>query len=115
IRKGSVPLRAGRELGPAELGVLASLGVAHPLVVRRPLVALLASGDEIVDVDRAEEIRAGTKTGSSNTYTLRALVRLAGGEPLDLGIARDDPADLRARLARAGEADLLVTTAGISV
>ncbi len=115
IRKGSVPLRAGSELGPAALGVLASLGVAHPLVVRRPLVAILASGDEIVDLDRAEEIRAGTKTGSSNTHTLRALVRLAGGEPLDLGIARDDPADLRARLARAGEADLLVTTAGISV
>ncbi len=115
IPRGSVPLRAGTALGPAELGVLASLGVAHPVVVRRPRVGILASGDEIVDVDRADEIRAGTKTGSSNTHTLAALVRLAGAEPENLGIARDDPEDLRSRLERAAEVDLLVTTAGISV
>ncbi len=115
IPRGSVPLRAGTALGPAELGVLASLGVAHPVVVRRPRVGILASGDEIVDVDRADEIRAGTKTGSSNTHTLAALVRLAGAEPENLGIARDDPEDLRSRVERAAEVDLLVTTAGISV
>ena len=115
IRQGSVPLPAGTELGPAALGVLASLGVAHPVVVRRPQVGILASGDEIVDVDRADEIRAGTRTGSSNTHALSALVRLAGAEPVNLGIARDDPADLRAHLERAAEVDLLVTTAGISV
>ncbi|HSE26729.1 MAG TPA: gephyrin-like molybdotransferase Glp [Gemmatimonadales bacterium] len=115
IRRGSVPLPAGTALGPAALGVLASLGVAHPVVVRRPRVGILASGDEIVDVDRADEIRAGTKTGSSNTHTLAALVRLAGAEPEHLGIARDDPDDLRSRLERAAEVDLLVTTAGISV
>jgi molybdopterin molybdotransferase len=95
--------------------VLASLGVAHPVVVRRPRVGILSSGDEIAGLDRADEIRAGTKTGSSNTHTLTALVRLAGGEPVNLGIARDDPADLRAHLERAAEVDLLVTTAGISV
>jgi molybdopterin molybdotransferase len=115
IRKGSVPLPAGTALGPAALGVLASLGVAHPVVVRRPQVGILSSGDEIADVDRADEIRAGTKTGSSNAHTLAALVRLAGAEPVHLGIARDDPDDLRAHLARAAEVDLLVTTAGISV
>jgi molybdopterin molybdotransferase len=115
IRKGSVPLPAGTVLGPAAIGVLASLGVAHPVVVRRPRVGILASGDEIVDVDRADEIRAGTKTGSSNSHTLAGLIRLAGGEPEHLGIARDDPDDLRARLERAAEVDLLVTTAGISV
>ena len=115
IRRGSVPLPAGTELGPAALGVLASLGVGHPVVVRQPRVGILASGDEIVDVDRADQIRDGRRTGSSNTHTLTALVRLAGAEPVNLGIARDDPGDLRAHLERAAEVDLLVTTAGISV
>jgi molybdopterin molybdotransferase len=115
IRKGQTVLRAGTELGPAQLGVLASLAVAHPLVYRQPRVAILGSGDEIVDVDRPEEILSGRKTASSNTHTLVALVRRAGAEPVNLGIARDSPDSLRAHLIRALEADLLVTTAGISV
>jgi molybdopterin molybdotransferase len=115
IRRGTKVLPAGRVLGPAELGVLASLAVAHPLVCRRPRVAILGSGDEIVDVDRPEEILSGRKVASSNTHTLNAMVRRAGGVPVNLGIARDDPASMRAHLARALDADLLVTTAGISV
>ena len=115
IRKGQTVLRAGTALGPAHLGVLASLAVAHPLVHRRPRVAILGSGDEIVDVDQPEAILSGRKTASSNTHTLVALVREAGGEPVNLGIARDTPESLRAHLARALEADLLVTSAGISV
>jgi molybdopterin molybdotransferase len=115
IRKGSTVLTAGTELGPAQLGVLASLAVAHPLVYRRPRVAILGSGDEIVDVDRPEEILSGRKIASSNTHTLVALVRQAGGEPINLGIAADTPESLRAHLTRAMECDLLVTTAGISV
>jgi molybdopterin molybdotransferase len=95
--------------------VLASLAVAHPLVHRRPRVAILGSGDEIVDVDQPEAIVSGRKTASSNTHTLVALVREAGGEPVNLGIARDTPESLRAHLGRALEADLLVTSAGISV
>ena len=58
---------------------------------RRPRVAILGSGDEIVDVDQPEEILSGRKIASSNTHTLVALVRLAGGEPVNLGIARDTP------------------------
>jgi molybdopterin molybdotransferase len=115
IRKGSTVLVPGRELGPAHLGVLASLAVAHPMVYRRPRVGILGSGDEIVDVDQPEEILSGRKIASSNTHTLAALVRLAGGEPVNLGIARDTPASLREHLGRALECDLLVTTAGISV
>jgi molybdopterin molybdotransferase len=115
IRRGATVLRAGAELGPAHLGVLASLAVAHPLVYRRPRVAILGSGDEIVDVDQPEEILSGRKTASSNTHTLIALMRLAGAEPVNLGIARDTPESLRERLQRALDADLLVTTAGISV
>ena len=71
--------------------MLASLAVAHPLVYRRPRVAILGSGDEIVDVDQPEEILSGRKIASSNTHTLVALVRRAGGEPVNLGIARDTP------------------------
>jgi molybdopterin molybdotransferase len=78
-------------------------------------VAILGSGDEIVDVDRPEEILSGRKTASSNTHTLVALVRRAGGEPVNLGIARDTPDSLREHLRRALDCDLLVTTAGISV
>ncbi|NOT08645.1 MAG: molybdopterin molybdotransferase MoeA [Gemmatimonadales bacterium] len=115
IRKGSVPLPAGTALGSAQLGVLASLAVAHPLVYRRPRVAILGGGDEIVDVDQPEEIISGRKIASSNTHTLMALVRLAGGEPVNLGIARDTPASVREHLARAADCDLLVTSAGISV
>ncbi len=115
IRKGSRVLTAGAELGPAQLGVLASLAVAHPLVYRRPRVAILGSGDEIVDVDQPEEILSGRKIASSNTHTLVALVRQTGGEPVNLGIAADTPDSLRQHLARATDCDLLVTTAGISV
>jgi molybdopterin molybdotransferase len=115
ITKGSTVLTAGTQLGPAQLGVLASLAVAHPLVYRRPRVAILGSGDEIVDLDQPEEILSGRKIASSNTHTLVALVREAGGEPVNLGIAADDPASLRDHLSRATDCDLLVTSAGISV
>jgi molybdopterin molybdotransferase len=115
IRRGTTVLAAGRALGPAELGVLASLAVAQPLVYRRPRVAILGSGDEIVDVDQPEEILSGRKTASSNTHTLVALVRQAGGQPVNLGIARDTPDSLREHFRRALDCDLLVTTAGISV
>ncbi len=115
VRRGAIVLRQGALLGAAELGVLASLAVAHPLVHRRPRVAIMGSGDEIVDVDQPEEILSGRKIASSNTHTLIALVRLAGGEPVNLGVARDTRESFREHLAAAREADLLVTTAGISV
>ncbi|HZN98834.1 MAG TPA: gephyrin-like molybdotransferase Glp [Gemmatimonadales bacterium] len=115
IKRGSTVLTAGTELRAAHLGVLASLAVAHPLVYRRPRVAILGSGDEIVDVDQPEAILSGRKIATSNTHTLVALVRETGGEPVNLGIAADDPESLRDHLARAMDCDLLVTTAGISV
>ena len=115
IRRGATVLSAGTPLGAAQLGVLASLAVAHPLVYRRPRVAILGSGDELVDVDRPEDILGGRKIASSNTHTLLALVRKAGGEPVNLGIARDTPDSLREHLAGALDCDLLVTSAGVSV
>jgi molybdopterin molybdotransferase len=115
IRRGDVAVEAGTELGPAHLGVLASIAVADPVVYRRPRVGILGSGDEIVDVDQPDAIRSGRKIASSNTHTLRALVRLAGGVPVNLGIAADTPDSLRQHLERGADCDLLVTTAGISV
>jgi molybdopterin molybdotransferase len=115
IRRGALVLAEGSELGPAGLGVLASLAVANPLIYRRPRIAILGSGDEIVDVDQPDLILGGWKVASSNTHALVALVRRAGGEPVNLGIARDSPESLRQHLERARECDLLVTTAGVSV
>ena len=117
IKKGAVALPAGTVLGPAQLGVLASLAHALPLVYRTPRVAFMGSGDEIVDLDRKSDILAGRKIASSNSYTLDGMIRRTGAEPLDLGIARDTKESLREHLerAKAGGADLLVTTAGVSV
>ena len=115
IRKGEVVLPAGTALEPAQLGVLASIAHGTPLVHRPPRVAFMGSGDEIVDLDRTDEILAGRKIATSNSYTLHALIRRAGGIPLDLGLARDTKDSLRDHLTGARDADLLVTTAGVSV
>lgn len=115
IRRGAVVLPAGTVLGPAQLGVLASLAVAHPVVFRRPRVAIMASGDEIADLDQPDEILSGRKIGSSNTHTLVALVHQAGGVAVNLGIARDTPESLREHFERAFDCDLLITSAGVSV
>jgi molybdopterin molybdotransferase len=117
IRKGEVVLGAGTPLGPAQLGVLASIAHATPLVHDAPRVAFMGSGDEIVDLDRADEILSGKKVATSNSYTLHALIRRTGGVPVDLGLARDTKESLREHLdgARRGGADLVVTTAGVSV
>src|SRR2546428_12771600 len=115
IRKGEVVLGAGTPLGPAQLGVLASIAHATPLVHDAPRVAFMGSGDEIVDLDRTDDILAGKKVASSNSYTLDALIRRTGGIPVDLGLARDTKQSLRQHLAAARGADLVVTTAGVSV
>lgn len=115
IKRGETVLQPGTELEAAELGVLASLAVAHPLVFRRPRVGILGSGDEIADVDQAEAILDGSRIGSSNTHALVALVERAGGQAVNLGIAGDSPESVRRHLERAMDCDLLVTTAGISV
>jgi len=115
IRKGAVVLSAGTALGPAQLGVLASIACDAPLVHRRPVVAFMGSGDEIADLDQKQEILAGKKVASSNTYTLDASIRRSGAEPRNLGIARDSKESLREHLRGAAGADLLVTTAGVSV
>ncbi|HLQ58845.1 MAG TPA: gephyrin-like molybdotransferase Glp [Gemmatimonadales bacterium] len=117
IRKGTVVLQAGTALGPAQLGVLASIAYDAPLVHRPARVAFMGSGDEIVDLEQRDAILSGTKIASSNSYTLDALIRRSAAEPVNLGIARDSKESLREHLrgATGGKTDLLVTTAGVSV
>src|SRR5437870_4638444 len=98
IRKGDVALAAGATLGPAQLGVLASIAHGTPLVHRPPRVAFMGSGDEIADLDEADAILAGRKIATSNTYTLFGMNHRAAGEP------REHDGDVRAvRAARAAE------------
>ncbi len=115
LRRGDRVLQRGTVLRAAELGVAASLGRANLSVVRRPRVALLASGDELVDLDGFAEVLAGRKIVSSNSYTLAAQLREAGIEAQILGIARDTPQSVRAHLEAARGCDVLITSAGISV
>jgi molybdopterin molybdotransferase len=115
IFEGRVAIAAGTPLGAAQIGVLASLGFADVDVVRAPRVAILTSGDELVELDGFDQVRAGKKIVSSNGYTLQALVRAAGAEPVYLGIASDTPESLRALLEKARACDVIITSAGISV
>ncbi len=115
IHEGARVMEPGTAVHAAQVGVLASIGRAQVDVYARPRVAIMTSGDELVDLDQFDEVRAGRKIVSSNSYTLEALVRAAGGLPVSVGTARDDPDDIRARLDRAAACDLIVTSAGISV
>jgi molybdopterin molybdotransferase len=114
IDRGTVVLERGTPISAAQIGVLASVGAASVDVHRRPRVAFLATGDEVVDLDRFPEAVEGKKIITSNSYTLHAMIRGAGAEPVNLGIALDDPVDLRERIERAAGCDLLITSAGIS-
>ena len=115
IRRNDLVFARTTALGPAQLGVLASIAHATPLVHRPPRVAYFGSGDEIADLDDADEILAGRKIATANSYTLYGMIRRAGGTPVDLGLARDTKASVRDRIAGAAGADLLVTTGGVSV
>jgi molybdopterin molybdotransferase len=112
---GDLLFNAGEEISVAHAGALASAGIKSVSVHRKPTVALISSGDELVELGDFDASLSGTKIVSSNSITLSALVRHAGGEPLDPGIARDDHASLREKIEAARDADLIVTSAGLSV
>jgi molybdopterin molybdotransferase len=110
-RIGEVVLSRGTRLGYAELAVAAEVGQARIEVARRPRVAILSTGDELVPVDRQPgpfQIR------NSNNISLAAQVTLAGGEALTGGSAMDEVAELRARIEQGLEADLLLLSGGVS-
>jgi len=112
FKAGEVKLPAGRRLGPREIALAAAMNASWLAVRRRPRVAILATGDEVV---MPGEPVAPHQVVSSNALALAALVTEAGGEPISIGIARDTAESLRAAVARATGADLLLITGGASV
>jgi molybdopterin molybdotransferase len=114
VQAGQTVLPSGRRLRPQDLGLLAMLGVAQVNVYRRPRVALLSSGDELIPVDAP--LQPG-KIRDSNTYTLAALVEETGAEVLQLGIAADQRKAVEALLESAvsQDVDLILSSAGVSV
>jgi molybdopterin molybdotransferase len=114
-QRGDMLAKRGSPIRPALIGVLASNGVATVQAFRRPRVAIISSGNELVDLDEFDEVMAARRIVSSNSYTLDALTRVAGGVPVDLGIAADTKAALKKKLEKARNCDLIVTSAGVSV
>jgi len=117
LEKGDLVLEGGRPLRPGEVGLLAMVGRRGAIVRRRPRIAILSTGDELVGPDRFEEVIAGRKIIDSNSPMLVAALLEAGCEPIPLGIAADDEESLLEHLQRALEleVDALITTAGASV
>ena len=114
-QRGDLLASRGHPLRPALIGVLASTGVTRVKTFRRPRVAIISSGNELVELDQFAKVVAGEKIVSTNSYTLDALTRVAGGVPVDLGIAADSKASLKRKLSSATSCDLIVTSAGVSV
>ena len=114
VRAGQVVLTPGRVLRPQEIGMLAALGRTEVAVIRRPRVAILATGDEVVP---PWETPGPGQIRDANSYTVAAQVRKYGGVPLILGVARDEEALVQAgvRRALAEQADLIVTSGGVSI
>ena len=111
VEQGSTVLDAGTVLRAAELGVAASLGMATVPVIRRPVVAVLATGDELLEP--GEPHRPG-KIYNSNNFSVAASVKTCGGIPSVIGVARDTESSVEEALERALDADLIITTAGVS-
>ena len=111
ISKGQTVLKKGMLLRPSEIGVLASVGRDMVEVVRRPVVAVIATGDELLEP--GGPIAPG-KIYDSNSYSVAAAVLRYGGVPLFLGIARDNLESMNAKLEEGLDADLLLTSAGVS-
>lgn len=113
--EGDLLFESGEELRVPHLGVLASAGVKRVNVHRMPRVAIISSGDELVELGDFQPDALKPTIISSNSVTLPALVRHAGGEPVNLGIARDTKSAIREKLQAAADFDLIVTSAGLSV
>lgn len=111
IRSGEEVLPLGTVLRPPEISLLASFNRSSVQVVRRPRVAILSTGDELVEV--GTELTEG-RIVNSNSWALAAAVLELGGIPLQLGIARDTRESLREKLAQGLQADMLITSAGVS-
>jgi molybdopterin molybdotransferase len=112
LRQGEVVISPGKTISASDLGVIATLNRAMIDVYRRPRVAIVATGDELVDVDQTP---SGAQVVNSSAYALAGAIRDAGGEPVMLKVARDSPEEVRARLAEALAFDVVLSTGGVSV
>lgn len=113
IQKGEVVVKAGVRLLPQHLGLLAGLGITHINVARRPRVALLSTGNELVDLGQEPE---PGQVINVNQLILSAMCKQLGAEPINLGIARDDLDEISGKIAEGlNQADVVVTTGGTSV
>ena len=114
LHAGEVVLRKGRKLKPQDLGLLAMLGIGHVQVYKKPLIALLSSGDELLEVDLP--LTEG-KIHDSNSYALAALIQNAEADILRLGVAKDTRTSVEGLLQKAVNAhvDLIISSAGVSV
>ena len=113
VRSGAVVLRAGAVLRPQDLGLVASLGYCEVRVHRRPRVALLSTGDEVVEPGQP---RRPGQIYDANRFSLGGMIQAAGADPLDLGIVPDVRDRLRERLLdAAGAANVVLTSGGVSV
>lgn len=112
IRKGTVALGAGSVIRPQEIGVLASMGIQFVTVRRKPLAAILATGNELVEIDKP---LADGRVYNSNAHALVAMAGEAGAEASSLGIAADDAASVDEKIMAGLRSDILITSGGISV
>ena len=112
VREGDLVLEPGRAIGAAEIGLLAALGRTQVTVGRRPRVAVLSTGNELADLGTEP---TPAQIPNSNTYSLMAQVMETGGLPLNLGVVPDRLDAIAERIARGAEADVLVSSAGVSV
>lgn len=112
VKQGEPLMAPGRVLTPSDLGMLAALNRAMLDVYRRPRVAIVATGDELVDIDTPP---VGAQIVNSSAYALAGAIAEAGGEPVMLRVARDRPEAVRERLEEALGCDVVLTTGGVSV
>jgi molybdopterin molybdotransferase len=110
-RNGEALLTAGTRIGASEIALAAACGRAELRVYGRPLVAIVATGDELVELDQTPE---AYQIRNSNSYALAAMVEAAGGQAARLGIARDTLTDLRERISEGRASDVLLLSGGVS-
>ena len=111
VRNGQLVIAKGTVLRPADIGVIASLGRDRVRVIRRPVVGVLSTGDELLDPGQSPE---PARIYDANQYSIAALVERFGGVPMLLGVAKDTVEDVTARVHEGLDADMLVTSAGVS-
>jgi molybdopterin molybdotransferase len=115
LERGAVAVAAGTRVGAAQLALIAAAGARSVEVRRRPRVAILCSGNELVMAEQLESTEPGGRIVSANSYSLEALVLANGGSALQLGIVADDPELIAERVRQCATCDLLITSGGVSM